>query len=132
MKHKKLGWRKFRRAVFVGVLWLSVACAGFSRDCASCMAREVSGADWIVVQYNLYGNPVNCWPLRGVGIANEASSDGIFWRDGSGHLMHLSGQYSYIQVSNEDFGHAANVLGIDLRHCPGGRYTAGVTSKAVE
>ena len=92
---------KRRIAVFLMLVTLT-GCAGIQRGCSSMWATDV-GADWIVVQYAANGEPINCWKLRDVGITNETNSDGIYWREGSGHLVHISGWYNRIQVSAGDF-----------------------------
>lgn len=104
-------------------LVLLVGCAGLERDCAGCSAQEF-GADWIVVQYNFGGAPLACWQLKNVGVKNEPASDGIFWKGGSGHLVHISGWYNRVQVSHGDWAGAAKELDVDLARCPGGKYLA--------
>jgi len=101
---------------------LGSSCAGISRDVSSRIAREF-GADWIVVQYRYDGAPINCWRLAQVGISNEPASDGIFWKDSStGHLVHISGWYNRVQVTNQDFESAARLVGVDSSSCGSGRY----------
>lgn len=99
------------------------SCAGWQRDCDSCMATSV-GADWIVVQYSAAGHPFNCWQLKGVGITNEHASDGIFWVDSkSGNLVHISGWYNRVQVGRwGSFEDAAVLSGVDLKRCVNGHY----------
>lgn len=111
------------------LLLLSLAgCVGLQRDCSSMWASDVTGADWIVVQYGYDGHPVACWQLRGVGITNEPHSDGIFWREGAGHLVHISGWYNRVQVASGDFDTAAKLLSVNRDHCTGGKYLDAVTS----
>jgi hypothetical protein len=104
--------------------FITVGCAGMSRDVSSWLAREV-GADWIVVQYRWDGIPMNCWRLTGVGISNEPQSDGIFWKDSStGHLVHIAGWYNRVQVTSGDFVSAAHLTGVDSEACGNGTYVA--------
>ncbi len=98
---------------FLGLLLL-VGCAGASRDCSGCNAERF-GADWIVVQYRMDGEPLNCWQLHGKAVANEVNSDGIWWVADSGHLVHISGHYNRVQVTGSDFEAAAKEVGIDLK-----------------
>lgn len=102
---------------------LMVGCAGVQRDCSSCAATHLGG-DWIVVQYRNDGTPINCWKLTDVGITNEENSDGIFWRDPAGHLVHTSGWLNRVQVNNGDYAAAAHTIGVDERACVGGVYGA--------
>ena len=98
--------------MFLALIFLATGCAGFTRSCSSCSA-ESFGADWIVVQYDYKGNPINCWKLMSVSISNEQNSDGIYWKE-SGHLIHISGWYNRIQVDGGRFDEAAKLLGVDL------------------
>lgn len=101
---------------------LSSGCAGLSRGCASCNA-ETFGSDWIVVQYNAYGEPMNAWKLEDVSISNEDKSDGIYWKDtNTGHLVHISGWYNRIQVNGRKFDEAASLVGIKIDHITNGKY----------
>ena len=102
-------------------LLLLCGCAGFQRNCASGIAGAV-GADWVVVQYKADGNPINCWKLEGTSIDNEQGSDGIYLLEPSGHLVHISGWYSRVQVAHNAFKEAANVIGVDIDKCKNGRY----------
>lgn len=97
-------------------LLLITACAGMSRSCAGCNAERF-GADWIVAQYVLDGSVMRCWKLPRTSVANEAGSDGIYWQDLAGHLVHISGWYNRVQVSGGDWAGAAKALGVDLSKC---------------
>ena len=101
-------------------LALLVGCAGTQRSCSSSCAGEF-GADWLIVQYSANGQVLNCWRLDGVSVANESSSDGIYWLAEDGHLVHLSGWYNRVQVERRDWDGAARALGVDLAACPDGR-----------
>jgi hypothetical protein len=101
---------------------LLTGCAGFQRDCNSTCASNL-GADWIVLQYGFDGVPINCWKLSNVGITNETQSDGIYWLDSNtGHLVHISGWYNRVQVSNRDYEAAAKLLGVEANRCHDGKY----------
>jgi hypothetical protein len=100
---------------------LIVGCAAQERSCASCNA-ETYGADWVVVQYRYDGAPINCWSLRNVSITNEPHSDGVYWLDPAGHMVHISGWYNRVQVGHGDFATAANAVGVDVNRCTNGTY----------
>lgn len=109
-------------------MWLKVmlallltGCAGTMRSCQGCNA-EAFGADWIVVQYKTDGVPMNCWRLANTSIDNEQGSDGIYWYEASGHLVHISGWYNRVQVSHADWTGAAKTIGIELSRCGDGKY----------
>lgn len=114
------------------VFLMLVGCAGMERDCNSCNAGNF-GADWLVVQYQFNGEPINCWKLNNVGISNETGSDGIFWLDSSTkHLVHISGWYNRVQVDHGDFDGAAKLLGVDLKLCKNGKYELPKVEEKVE
>jgi hypothetical protein len=96
-------------------------CASWQRDCQSCNASSF-GSDWIVLQYGFDGKPINCWQLTNTAIDNETGTDGIYWQSPSGHLVHISGWYNRVQVTNRDFVGAAKQLGIDSTSCGQGAY----------
>ncbi len=108
-----------KRIAFASVFLLG--CAGWSRDCASTCAAN-TGGDWIVVQYRFDGTPINCWEMRNTAIANEGASDGIYWQDRGGHLVHISGWYNRVQVQGERWREAADALGVDDARCGNGVY----------
>lgn len=101
--------------------FLMVGCASQQRSCASCNA-EAYGADWVVVQYRYDGAPINCWSLRNVSITNEEHSDGVYWLDPAGHMVHISGWYNRVQVGHGDFKAAAVSVGVDVARCGNGAY----------
>lgn len=102
-------------------LLLLCGCAGFQRNCASGVAGAI-GADWVVVQYKADGNPINCWKLEGTSIDNEQGSDGIYWLEEGGHLVHISGWYNRVQVSHGNFAGAGKLVGVDMNLCKNGKY----------
>lgn len=98
------------------LLLVFVGCAGMGRSCASCSA-ESFGADWVVVQMNAHGRPFRCWSLHGVSISNEEHSDGIYWREPSGNLVHVSNMYNRVQVVDGQWGRAYAELGVTRDRC---------------
>lgn len=112
-----------RRIVIFLMLLMLAGCAGMQRSCSSFWA-ENAGADWVVVvvQYAANGDPFNCWKLQNVSITNEPHSDGIYWKEGSGHLVHISGWYDRVQVSGGRYDEAAKLLGVELAKITNGKY----------
>ena len=74
------------------------------------------------MQYGANGDPINCWKLMNVSITNEQSSDGIYWKEGSGHLVHISGWYNRVQVNGGRYEEAAKLLGVELPKITNGKY----------
>ena len=103
------------------VALLLTGCAGMQRDCSSCNASSFGG-DWIVVQYRFDGSPINCWQMRNTPITNETQSDGIYWQDRGGHLVHIAGWHNRVQVQGERWEEAAAALGIEESRCKNGVY----------
>lgn len=114
----KIGLRVAALVVFL------LGCAGIQRDCSSCGAQSFGG-DWIIVQYRADGTPMNCWKLRNAPVSNEEHSDGIYWQDRGGHLVHISGWYNRVQVQGERWDEAAMALGVDNHRCKSGVYLVG-------
>ena len=103
------------------VLVLLCSCAGFNRNCYSYSAGAF-GSNWIIVQYRIDGSPINCWQLRDVSIPNEPGSDEIYWfGTSSRNLVHITGWYNRVQVVNNQFKSAVDLIGIDLTRCQNGR-----------
>ncbi len=98
-----------------------LGCAGMQRDCSSCNASSFGG-DWVIVQYQMNGTPINCWKLRNTPVENEAHTDGVYWQDPGGHLVHISGWYNRVQVQGERWEEAAKTLGVNEALCRGGVY----------
>lgn len=105
-----------KKYYFILLFCLLPACAGFERGCSSDIA-ETFGADWLVVQLNAFGEIIRCWQLQGVSITNEPNSDGIYWKDESGNLIHLSGQYNRVQVTRSNWPAAFATLGMKGKSC---------------
>jgi hypothetical protein len=106
---------------FIAILFFTISCAGTQRDCSSQCASEL-GSDWIIVQYGVDGKPFNCWRLEAAAISNEHGTDGIFWQNSDGHLVHISGWYNRVQVEHRNWKSAAQTIGIDLDSCKDGAY----------
>lgn len=93
------------------LLLLTLAgCAGIGRGCSSWSF----GADWLIVQYRNDGTMFKCWRLPSTSVTK---SDGIYWKDPRGHLVHISGWYNRVQVSDGDWAGAAGSLDLDLKAC---------------
>lgn len=107
---------KLRKILLTATVALLPACAGFSRGCSSSLAENF-GADWVVVQLAFNGQPFRCWALTNVSITNEPSSDGIYWKDTAGNLVHISGLYNRVQVINNQWPQAYQTLGLTEAVC---------------
>lgn len=107
---------------------LLTGCAGFQRDCSSSCASNMGG-DWIIVQYRFDGSPINCWELRNTAVSNESTTDGVYWQDKGGHLVHISGWYNRVQVQGERWKEAAETLGVNDDVCKNGVYTLDAGAK---
>lgn len=97
-------------------LTLFMGCAGMSRSCSACNA-EAYGSDWVIVQLDLEGEPFRCWKLLDTSITNESQSDGIYWENQDGHLVHISGLYNRVQVHGGNWGQAFEELGLTDESC---------------
>ena len=106
---------------YIGLFLFITGCAGTQRDCSSNCASEYGG-DWIIVQYRFDGSPINCWELKDTAVSNESGTDGIYWQDPNGHLVHISGWYNRVQVKNNRWDQAAKTLGVDDALCKDGVY----------
>lgn len=105
-----------RRLIHVAMSLLLVGCAGYQRGCTNKIAITF-GSDWLVVQHAADGSVSNCWKLASTSIGNEEKSDGIYWQSPNGHLIHLSGWYTRVQVAKESWKDAAAELKVDLSKC---------------
>lgn len=104
------------------MLLLMIGCDGCLRNCQSSCANNL-GADWLVVQYDMNGDPFNCWQLSDVSLSSEPNSDGIQWLDKrTGNMVHLSGWYNHVQTTPSSIADAAITVGIDLAKCSHGHY----------
>lgn len=71
--------------------------AGCSRSWQASIASGY-GADWLVVQYSQDGQVIAHWELKDKSVASEQNSDGIYFVDNDGNVIHLSGHYIYVQI----------------------------------
>lgn len=115
MEEKRSFYDRWRYMFLLSLML--VGCAGTQRYCSSCTAGNF-GADWVVVQLDLNGQPFRCWTLEDTSISNGEQSDGIYWLDGeSGNLVHISGLYNRVQVENNNWSHAYEELGLSEETC---------------
>lgn len=98
---KEFKWLIVGGIIFVIVLFFLIGPATCSRHISSWKANSY-GSDWLVIQYAQDGSIINNWELKGKSIGNEHGSDGIFFTDNFGNVVHLSGHYLYIQVTDFD------------------------------
>lgn len=84
-------------SVFLVCIALIIGPAGCERYFASWKASAY-GSDWLVVQYSQDGDVINSWELRGRSVGSESQSDGIYFKDNDGNIVHLSGHYIYIET----------------------------------
>ena len=75
------------------------------------------GTDWVVAQYGYDCKPINCYKLVNAAVTNEPQSDGIYWEDSNGNLVHISGWYERVQVERNQWEQAAKTLRVDLKDC---------------
>lgn len=80
-------------------VFASIGPAGCSRMVQTGFASGW-GSDWLVVQYAQDGSVIASWELTGASVASETNSDGINFVDSSGAVVHLSGHYVYVQISD--------------------------------
>jgi len=98
------------------MLFALCSCAGVDRACSATCASGL-GADWIVVQYTMAGDPIRCWKLEAVSVSNETNSDGIYWLSEDGNLVHISSQYNMVQVEGERWREGFAELGLTESLC---------------
>lgn len=99
-------------------------CAGMGRSWSAGCAENF-GADWVVVQYRQDGTAFHCWKLSDVSMTNEKASDGIYWKDRSWNLVHISGWYNRVQVFGGRYEAASVLLGVESSKCDNGVYPSG-------
>jgi len=59
---------------------------------------DAYGSDWLVIKEDMSGNTIRYWELNDKSVGSEEGSDGIYFIDENGDVVHLSGFYTYIQV----------------------------------
>lgn len=84
-------------AVVLIALFLFIGPSRISRYWASYKA-DAYGSDWLVIKEDMSGNTIRYWELKEKSIGSEEGSDGIYFIDESGDVVHLSGFYTYVQV----------------------------------
>lgn len=102
--------------VLVGSGLLISECRGCQRKAQDIWAGGV-GADWIIIERRLDGTPYQCWMLEDVSVANEGSSDGIYWENENGNLIHISGSYDRVQVLNDHWSDALEEINMTREAC---------------
>jgi hypothetical protein len=115
-------WGGLVAAVILLIIVMSITLIPGCNRTATSFWAGATGADWIVVQYSYDGSPINCWKLNGVSVSNETQSDGVYWKDENGHLIHIAGWYNRVQVSGGRFEEAAELLGVDAKKITNGKY----------
>jgi hypothetical protein len=60
---------------------------------------DAYGSDWLVVKEDMSGNTIRYWELNDKSVGSEDGSDGIYFIDEGGDVVHLSGFYTYVQVN---------------------------------
>lgn len=103
-RNKGEGWGPFLVgiAILIVIIFVVNGPAGCSRQIDSWKASSL-GADWLVVQYSQDGRVINYWKLENSSVGNEKESDGIYFTDGDGNVVHLSGHYVYVQVKDSSW-----------------------------
>ena len=59
---------------------------------------DAYGSDWLVIKEDMQGYTIRYWELKNKSVGSEEGSDGIYFIDENGDVVHLSGFYTYIQV----------------------------------
>jgi hypothetical protein len=88
-------------SVIIGLLLLVVFIVVGPRGCVrkvSSWSADAYGATWLVVQHAQDGSVINHWVLLDKSIGSESQSDGIYFTDHNGDVVHLSGHYVYMQT----------------------------------
>lgn len=62
---------------------------------------DAYGSNWLVIKEDMGGNAIRHWELTNKSVGSEANSDGIYFIDENGDVVHLSGFYTYIQVKGD-------------------------------
>jgi hypothetical protein len=86
---------------FILLIAIVIGPKGCSRR-VSAWSASAYGSDWLVVHHAQDGSIINYWELRDKSIGNEKESDGIFFIDNDGNVVHLSGHYVYMQTNDLD------------------------------
>lgn len=89
-------------AAFLLFFFLVFGPSGLNRN-VNAWRASAFGSDWLVVHYAQDGRVINHWELHDLSIGNETQSDGIFFLDNDGNVVHLSGQYVYIEIKKDQW-----------------------------
>jgi len=84
-------------AVVVIIILMVIGPSRIGRFWASYKA-DAYGSDWLVVKEDMSGNTIRHWELNNKSVGSEKGSDGIYFIDEGGDVVHLSGFYTYVQV----------------------------------
>ncbi len=92
--------------LIIGIVVVAVLLLAFigpnriSRYWASYKA-DAYGTNWLVIKEDMSGDSIRYWELKDKSVGSEANSDGIYFIDENGDVVHLSGFYTYIQVKGD-------------------------------
>ena len=109
-----------RTMLVLFALILLGGCDTFDRGCASA-TKEGLGADWIIVQFDADGIPINCWRLENTWVTLSAQNS-MGWRNSSGHDLTVTGWVNRVRVANREWDTAAYELGVNALRCTSGKY----------
>lgn len=102
---------------YLFIALIMVGCAGIERNCDNSLSQSL-GADWVVVELTeTDAVPYRCWELHGVSIGSEEGSDGIFWRNENGNMIHVAGSYDYVQVDDDNWTAAFREVNLTQEIC---------------
>lgn len=68
------------------------------------------GSDWMIVQYAQDGSVITNWEVKNRAVNNEQNSDGIYFIDDDGNVVHLSGHYVYVEIRGDKWDEARRRL----------------------
>lgn len=111
-----------RAMLVLFALILLGGCEAFDRGCASA-TKEGLGADWIIVQFDTDGIPINCWRLENTWVAGQSHAPNTYWwRSVAGHDITVTGWVNRVKVADKRWESAAYELGVDVLRCTSGKY----------
>ena len=87
--------------VIAAITFTIIGPQGCNRRMSSWKAQAY-GSNWIVLQFAATGQTIQHWVLINKSIGNELNSDGIYFTDKDGNVIHLSGHYLYVEVKDKD------------------------------
>lgn len=59
---------------------------------------DAYGANWLVLEQNEDRKIVQYWELKKTSVGNEEDSDGIYFTDENGFVIHLSAPYKLVEI----------------------------------